>query len=132
MTYFIVLRFIYGIGIGIVIPLSATYMSEIAPSTERSSILTKSRVYWASGCLATFVIAWYLLYSHQWRLLLFLICIPGVYALYEHLANGKESLRYLWVHKKLDETTELLNYMAVLNERKPIKKDEIEYLMNRN
>jgi putative MFS transporter len=33
MTYFIVFRFIYGIGIGIVIPLSATYMSEIAPST---------------------------------------------------------------------------------------------------
>ena len=82
MTYFIIFRFIYGIGIGIVIPLSATYMSEITPNQERSSILTKSRVYWASGCLFTFILAWYLLYSHHWRILLFLICVPGIYALY--------------------------------------------------
>lgn len=33
MTYFIIFRFIYGIGIGIVIPLSATYMSEITPNS---------------------------------------------------------------------------------------------------
>lgn len=32
MTYFLFFRFVYGIGIGISFPLSATYMSEITPS----------------------------------------------------------------------------------------------------
>jgi MFS family permease len=32
MNTFIIFRFVYGVGIGIVLPLSATYMSECTPS----------------------------------------------------------------------------------------------------
>jgi len=122
MNWFVIFRFVYGVGIGIVLPLSATYMSECTPSENRSIILTKSRTYWSSGCLVTCVLAWGFLYTHRWRSLLLVICIPGVYALWEHMRVGKESLRYLWAHKRTEEVSELLNYMAELNSREKIPK----------
>lgn len=35
-SFFLFTRFIYGIGIGIALPLSATYITEIVPSSHRA------------------------------------------------------------------------------------------------
>lgn len=89
MTAFIFFRFAYGIGIGIVLPISGTYISEITPSTERAILVIRSRIWWSVGCLFTFIFGWYLLKMHHWRLLLFVICLPGIYALIEIYRTGR-------------------------------------------
>ena len=61
MNMFIVFRFFYGIGIGITLPLSATYIAEITPTDYRSLFVAKSRVCWAIGCLMTLFLGWYAL-----------------------------------------------------------------------
>lgn len=79
---FLLARFFYGIGIGICLPLSASYITEISPASVRATLMSKSRVYWSGGCLATSFLGWYFLQSNSWRTLLFLICLPGIYAMY--------------------------------------------------
>jgi putative MFS transporter len=81
INWFIGFRFAYGIGIGIVLPISGTYISEISPTEFRAMLVAKSRIYWSLGCLFTFLFGWYLLKLHYWRLLLLVICVPGIYAL---------------------------------------------------
>jgi MFS family permease len=79
---FLLARFFYGIGIGICLPLSASYITEISPSAMRATLLAKSRVYWSGGCLITCFLGWIFLKNRQWRVLLFIICLPGMYAWY--------------------------------------------------
>ena len=91
---FLVARFFYGVGIGICLPLSAAYITEISPAYMRATLLTKSRVYWSIGSVVTCFFAWILLAQGQdssasWRTLLFLICLPSFYALYEHRTHGR-------------------------------------------
>jgi len=86
---FLFARFFYGIGIGICLPLSASYITEISPSYMRATLLAKSRVYWSGGCLVTCLLGYYFLEDNSWRKLLFMICLPGMYALYEHKVDGK-------------------------------------------
>jgi len=78
---FLVARFFYGVGIGICIPLSATYITEIAPAHMRASLITRSRIWWSAGCLVTCLLGWLFLASNSWRWLLFVIWLPGIYAL---------------------------------------------------
>ena len=58
----------------------------------------------------------------MWRILLFALFLPGVYALYEHWKYGKESLRYLWVTDQREKVCDLINYMCRLNGRPVLQK----------
>jgi MFS family permease len=95
----------------------------------RATLLAKSRVYWSGGCLTTCLLGYYLLEDNSWRTLLFIICLPGIYALYEHKVSGKESLRYLWVQKRVDEVVEVTNSMCQLNNKPEISRSEIDMLI---
>lgn len=117
---FLAARFFYGVGIGICLPLSASYITEISPAYMRATLLSKSRVYWSAGILATCFLGWALLEQRAWRLLLFIICLPGIYAMFEHKLHGRESLRYLWVQKRTEEVHELVNLMCTMNQRPAI------------
>ena len=75
--------------------------------------------------------AWLLL-ERSWRLLLFIICMPGIYALVEHKMHGRESLRYLWVQKRREEVHELVTYMCALNERPAVGKEQLAALMEQD
>jgi MFS family permease len=86
---FLVARFFYGVGIGICLPLSASYITEISPGYMRATLLSKSRVYWSAGCLFSCVLGWILLQNNSWRVMLLAICLPGLYAWYEHIKEGK-------------------------------------------
>ena len=99
---FLLVRFFYGIGIGICLPLSGSYIAEVSPAYMRATLMARSRVYWSGGCLTSCILGWFFLANNSWRWLLFSICLPGIYALGEHLLNGKESLRYLWVQGRTE------------------------------
>ena len=58
---FLVTRFFYGVGIGIIVPLTATYITEIVPGSARGGILNLSFIYWSVGCLISCVLGWFLL-----------------------------------------------------------------------
>ena len=109
---FLVTRFFYGVGIGIILPLTATYITEIVPGSARGGILTLSRIYWSAGCFAACVLGYFLLKSDHWRVLLFLICLPSFYAIYDLVTVGRESLRYLWVRKDFEEVKSILDMLA--------------------
>ncbi len=101
--FFVVVRFFYGIGIGIALPLTATYITEVVPGAHRARILSISRVYWSLGCLFACVAGWVLLIGNHWRVLLFVLCFPSFYAIYDILQHGRESLRYLWAKGDLKQ-----------------------------
>jgi MFS family permease len=88
-TFFAIVRFFYGIGIGIALPLTATYITEVVPGSQRANILSISRVYWSLGCLFACIAGWILLLNNHWRLLLFILCFPSFYAIYDIVNHGK-------------------------------------------
>ncbi len=114
---FSVFRIIYGFGMGVFVPLASSYITEVAPTQMRGIMLTNTRYWWSFGCIGTTILAWYFLTDSSWRLLLFCICMPGIYSLYLHRKFGKESLRFLWNHKKKEETFQLIQFMCQMNKR---------------
>ena len=57
------------------------------------------------------------------------LCIPNFLALYDILQNGKESLRYVWVQRDLDQTIEMVNWISEKNDREQISREELRDLM---
>lgn len=100
-TFFVIVRFFYGIGIGIALPLTATYITEVVPGSHRATILSYSRIYWSLGCVFACLAGWLLLTNNHWRILLLVLCFPSFYAVYDIVYNCKESLRFLWVRGDL-------------------------------
>lgn len=65
---------------GISFPLSGSYVGEVTPTAQRAKLLIYARYYFSFGMISTCLIGWYLLQYNAWRLLLFIICLPGIYA----------------------------------------------------
>jgi hypothetical protein len=78
------------------------------------------------------LLGWIFLQDKSWRTLLFIICLPGIYALIEHMLYGRESLRYLWVQHRYDEVCALVDTMCELNERAPVSHDYVIGLMEQD
>lgn len=49
--------------------------------------------------------------------MLLIVCLPALIALLVHILIGRETLHYLWVQKKAEETVAMIDYMCSLNER---------------
>lgn len=88
-NFFLFARFFYGIGIGMALPLTATYMTEIVPGSKRAFIMSVSRVYWSGGCVFACLIGWLLMGSNHWRIILLILSIPNFIALYQIIVDGK-------------------------------------------
>ena len=117
---FLFARFFYGVAMGICFPLSGSYLSQISPHEERVKLLISTRYYFSGGALLTCGLAWYLLATDSWRVLLFIICLPGLYAYLEHRKYGRESLKFLWTNRREEEVVELIRFMCIQNGRKVI------------
>ena len=88
-NFFLFTRFFYGIGIGMTLPLTATYIAEIVPSSKRAQIMSISRAYWSAGCVFACLIGWLLMEANHWRVVLLILSVPNYYAVYEIIINGK-------------------------------------------
>lgn len=70
----------------------------------KSTLMTRPFILFSLGSILSCVLGWLFLPSKQWRFVLLIICIPGLVALVIHLLTGRESLHFLWVQKKKEET----------------------------
>ena len=78
---FVVSRFFYEVGIGISLPLSNFYTSEISPAAQRGPFMGKLWIIWVFGYLLSCTLGFFFLASNQWRLVLLILCVPSFFAL---------------------------------------------------
>lgn len=62
---FLILRVLYGIGIGVVLPLSATIITELTPSYTRTVRYSESRSGWIYGNIITSIVCYFLIPGKQ-------------------------------------------------------------------
>lgn len=113
-SFFVVVRFVYGTAIGMVLPLSGTYIAEVTPKDKRAEYIVWSRIYWSGGNIFTAVLCYFFIAMAEeprWRLILFLICLPGIYSMYVHFVHGKESPRYLLLRGRTEEARAIMSAM---------------------
>ena len=116
-TEFLIVRFFYGVGMGISLPMTGTYLAEISVSKSRGTLLSIFCLLWAVGATIASLLGWILLEGFHWRILFFLITIPGLVALYCQLKFGKESVRYLLIKERYEESVKIINWMRDTNEK---------------
>jgi putative MFS transporter len=81
--YFLAIRFLFGVGIGVVFPLSGTYLTEISPVAHRTITLGWSRIFFSLGAVFSCLISWLFLHDDVdidqsgWRLVMILSTLPG-------------------------------------------------------
>ena len=97
------LRFIFGISVGIISPISATYIIEICPTAVRGKMLIFTSIFWTMGELITCLLAYIFLDSFSsgnWRGLLLWASLPSFFTFLLILFCLEESPRFLLVSKK--------------------------------
>lgn len=117
-SFFLFIRFVYGAAIGMILPLSGTYIAEVTPRDLRAQQIVYSRLYWAAGTIFTGVLCYFLIAQQsepKWRLVLFLVCLPGIYSMYIHIIHGRESPRFLLLKGRTEEARAIMTEMETLN-----------------
>jgi putative MFS transporter len=100
-------RFLVGLGLGGVLPVASTYVSELSPSRYRGRLLTLLESFWAYGWVAAAVIAYFIIPQHGWRMAFFLGALPALYGLaLQRLIP--ESPRFLLSQGRTREAEEIL------------------------
>ncbi len=82
LTAFLILRFFIGMGLGGELPVASTMVSENAPIEKRGRIVVLLESFWAAGWLAAALIAYFIIPSYGWRIVMVITAIPAFYALY--------------------------------------------------
>lgn len=115
---FAVLRGIFGILVGIMIPLGPALVSEISSISMRGKMTVIANTFFTLGTLFSVFMAMIsltTLKSGNWRLLIFLSSVPTyllIWTTYKHL---KESPRFLIANGHLDEGVDVLNHIGTTN-----------------
>jgi len=130
----VILRSIFGISVGIISPISATYIIEICPMEIRGKMLIFTAIFWTFGELAVCLIAYIFLDSFSsgnWRALLLWAAFPAFITFFLSLFFLEESPRYLLIFKKYDQAFFLLEKAIKQNnkiERHTLNEEEKESL----
>lgn len=114
------LRLFFGIAVGIISPLSATYMCEITPIKLRGKMLIFTGTFFTVGELITCMIAYLFLDtfdSGNWRALVMWSAVPGVLTFILCCCYLEESPRYLLAFQKYDEAFKLINRIIKMNHK---------------
>ena len=129
------LRLLFGFSVGIISPISATYLSEICPMKIRGRILVFISLFFTCGELMTCLVAWLCLdtfSSGNWRALAIWSSIPGFFTFFICLLFLEESPRYLLVFQKYDESFKLINRIIKRNNqtgRQALSQEEKDELL---
>lgn len=128
-------RLAFGVSVGIVSPLSATYICEVSPIALRGKMLVLTGAFFTFGEMITCFIAYLFLdtfHSGNWRALVIWSAVPGFITFVFSIIWLKESPRYLLVFQKYDEAFKLINQIIKMNgltERLALKQKEKEDLI---
>lgn len=108
------LRGLTGFGVGGTLPVDYSIFAEYLPTKQRGRYLVYLESFWALGSLVGAGLAWLLVPTAGWRVLLAVSAVPGlmIYFIRRHVP---ESPRYLLVTGREDEAHRVLQQMAEEN-----------------
>lgn len=96
----LVLRLLYGIGLGAVLPVASTLISEYSPARYRGRLTVLLNGFWGIGQIFSALAGFWIVPLYGWRLPLALAAF-GILAVPLNLLYLPESLRFLLSHKRL-------------------------------
>ncbi|MDH7498950.1 MAG: MFS transporter [candidate division NC10 bacterium] len=100
-------RFLVGLGLGGVLPVASTLVSELSPSRYRGRLLTLLESFWAYGWVLAALIAYFVIPRYGWRIAFFLGALPAIYVWVLRRAIP-ESPRFLLGRGRIQEAEEIL------------------------
>jgi MFS transporter, putative metabolite:H+ symporter len=82
LSFFLLLRFFIGMGLGGELPVASTLVSEIAPAESRGKVVVLLESFWAGGWLIAALISYFVIPKFGWQAALLISALPAFYALY--------------------------------------------------
>ncbi|KAM3127307.1 hypothetical protein pb186bvf_020593 [Paramecium bursaria] len=114
----LILRTLYGIVIGLSIPISQILMTEVTPQRNRGQVIVSLQVMYVFGRLWTLFLAWQFLESlnkGNWRGMALCNTIPCTICFFASILFLQESPRHHIVQGNFQEGIEGMNHMGRLN-----------------
>jgi MFS transporter, putative metabolite:H+ symporter len=109
-----VLRFFVGIGVGGLIPVSLSMVTETMPSKYRGTMATLWAIFLSLGNFAAAGAAALILPHYGWQVLIFAAALPGVFVL-ALLSTIPESPRFLLRTQQREKAARALSWLAGTN-----------------
>lgn len=105
---FAVCRILSGMGIGAVIPLSVTLVSEYAPTKYRGTFVTLTKMFMMLGWVIAGLAAMYIVPNFGWRVCYLVAGFPFIYGILMYLLIP-ESVQWLMRKGRVDEAMKIVN-----------------------
>jgi putative MFS transporter len=118
-------RLLVGLGLGGVLPVASTLVSELSPSRYRGRLLTLLESFWAYGWVLAAVIAYFVIPRWGWRSAFFLGALPALYV-FVLPRLIPESPRFLLGQGRIKEAEEILTRWAGVSGKEKEKGKEKE------
>lgn len=98
--FFLILRFLIGMGLGGELPVASTLVSESVPAKKRGRIIVLLESFWAVGWLIAALISYFIIPKFGWQVALILTALPAFYTVYLRL-RLPDSPRFIALHEKV-------------------------------
>ena len=105
LSLFLVLRLLVGAGLGGELPVASTLISENTPAETRGRAVVLLESFWAAGWLVASLLAYFVIPTWGWRVVLLITSLPAVYTL------------ILRKHIKQEHEPQLINRKIPLGQR---------------
>lgn len=105
LSLFLVLRLLVGAGLGGELPVASTLISENTPAETRGRSVVLLESFWAAGWLVASLLAYFVIPTWGWRVVLLITSLPAVYTL------------ILRKHIKQEHEPQLINRKIPLGQR---------------
>ncbi|KRL59309.1 MFS transporter [Latilactobacillus fuchuensis] len=105
LSLFLVLRLLVGAGLGGELPVASTLISENTPAETRGRAVVLLESFWAAGWLVASLLAYFVIPTWGWRVVLLITSLPAVYTL------------ILRKHIKQEHEPQLINRKISLGQR---------------
>ena len=108
---FLVLRFLTGLGLGTLLPLATTYVTELAPARGRNAfVVWGAAVGWATGAVVASLVGIFLTPRFGWHALFWFASLSLIVTVIAHRVLP-ESPRYLALRARFGELAVLLGHL---------------------
>lgn len=81
LSLFLVLRLLVGAGLGGELPVASTLISENTPAETRGRAVVLLESFWAAGWLVASLLAYFVIPTWGWRIVLLITSLPAIYTL---------------------------------------------------